>query len=483
MSAARTAVVVLLVLVLAVNIFAANAAVAADRTVLNPDFVTTSLEEEDAYQELEAIIVDQFEGGDLAASDEESAPLPVDPEAVLAEAVDTEYVKSQVEPNIERTYAYLHGNSNELELVINLAPAKTAIADAVEAELRSASPTELMETVADQTEESSVEAGGTTIDLETVGQMAEDEAVFRAERQALREDIRERIVTTAVDQAFEEASNDELLALVIDDYDPEDYDDQEKEQLVQDNEAEIRAALRDRIEAERDDEIDAAVDDQLAETRETVRSEIRSEFDGSPEELDPALAEPIQTLLLVAADGYLADISHDEFSAEFETASDDLAAGVATVLETQLDEEVPDEIDLTEDMEAQALQNLEQAREVVGLIDLLSIVLPLVGLGLIGGLFLVTKSAATTAIGAGVGLVVGGIPALVGGAYIPRLLQDAMADAPGPMAELVPALASQVADAVFLQSAVVVGLGVVVLGGGLALHFELVEWPDDDDEE
>lgn len=66
-----TAAVVLLVALLAVDILAANALVAADRTVLNAGFVTTTLEEENAYAQAEPIVLDQLPtedlGGDLPA--------------------------------------------------------------------------------------------------------------------------------------------------------------------------------------------------------------------------------------------------------------------------------------------------------------------------------------------------------------------------------------------------------------------------------
>lgn len=477
MSIARTAVIVLLVVLLAVNTAAANAAIAADRTVLDADFVTTALEEEDAYADLEPVIVEQLPTEEL----EGSTAMPVDIETVVSTGIDAAYIQSQVEPNVERGYAYLHGETDELELVIDVSPAKSAIADAVETELADASPTELMETFETQQDgELTVESQGVTIDAVTVAEMAEDESVFRAEREALRETARERVVTNLVDQAFEEASNDELLALVIDDYDPNDYSEEEKAQLVQDREAEIRAAIQERIETERGDEIDTAVEEELSSNREQARADVSAEIDSTTSDLDPALAEPIESLLLLAVDGYLADITYEEYRAEFQSVSDELAAGIATVVEDELAAEAPDEIDLASDLDPESDESLQTARDAVGLIGLLALGLPVVGLGLIGAIYLVSRRIDTTAIAAGVGLVVGGLPALAGARLLPGMLESTLAGngAPALVTELVPALAGQVADAVLLQSGVVVGLGVVVLGAGLALYFELVEWPE-----
>ncbi len=476
MSVLRNAALVLLVVLLAVDLAAANAVVAADRTVLNPGFVTTTLEEEGAYEQAEPIVLEQLPTDQLEGED--APPLPVDPQTVAAAAVDPAYLQAQIEPNIERTYAYLHGNRQDLELTIDLEPAKTAIADSVEAELTNASPTELVDAFGGN-EDLSFEAEGVTIELSTVAEMAEEESTFEAERAALREAIRDRVIARLVNQSFAEASNDELLALVIDDYDPTAYNDSEKEQLVADNEPEIRAALRDRIESERGGEIDDAVDQQLAEKRERIRTEVKQNLNESLSDVAPVVREPAVDLVLVGVDGYVADVTHDEFSAEFDAATDDLAAGISVLIERKLDEEVPDELDLTEQLDPSARQSLEDARQAVGIVDLLSMGLPALGAVLIGLVFLVSRSVAVTGIGAGVGLTIGGLPPLIGTGLVRSRLQDAIASAelPAAMGDLVLGVVGQVMDAVFLQSAVVSGVGVVVLAAGLALHFGVVALP------
>ncbi|MDZ7701754.1 MAG: hypothetical protein U5J98_06630 [Halobacteriales archaeon] len=472
----RNGVIVLLVVLLAVNLAAANALVAADRTVLNPGFVTTTLEEEGAYEQAQPIVLEQLPTEQLEGED--APPLPIDPQTVAATAVDAAYLQSQIEPNIERTYAYLHGNSDELELVIDLEPAKDAIAAAVEAELTNASPTELVDAIGGS-EDLSFEAQGVTIELSTVAEMAESESTFDAERAELRATIRERVLDQLVNQTFAEASNDELLALVIDDYDPNEYNESEKEQLVDDNEDEIRTALRDRIESERGGEIDAAVEEQLSENRELIRTNAAQSINESLSDVSPAVREPAVELVLVAVDGYVADVSHDEFSASFDAAADDLAAGITTLLEAELDEQVPDTLDLTEQLDSSAMQSLEDARQAVGLIDLLSIGLPALGAVLIGLIFLASRSVAVTGIGAGIGLTIGGLPPVLGTGLVRARLEEAIASAelPAAMGDLVLAVVGQVTDAVFLQSAIVTGVGVVVLAAGLALQFGIVSLP------
>lgn len=482
MSVLRNAAVVLLVILLAVDIAAANALVAVDRTVLDPDFVTTSLEESGAYEQAEVVVLDQLPEEGLSGND--SPPVPIDLETVVSAAVDAEYLQSQLEPNLERAYAYLHGNADELELTIDLEPPKAAIVAAVEAELTDATAVELLRTVGGGSGAPTLDAAGVSFDLETVGHMAEDEAVFRAERQAFRETIRDRVVTRLADEAFANATDDERLALVIEDYDPSQYNASEKAQLVDEHEVEIRSALTEQIDEESGDEIQAAVDERLAETRSTIRSNVTASLNETLGDLDPGLAEPVTDLALVAVDGYVADVTHDEFSAKFEAAADDLAVGVGDQLEAELDKQLPDRLDLDEELGPDERENLEEVRRIVGLIDLLAAALPLVGVVLAGLVYVVSRSVALTAIGTGLALSLGGLPLLVGAGSVRGRLQTLLAGAelPAGLDALVIAIAGRVADAVFLQSAAVVALGIVVLMAGLALHFDVVRLPSVADE-
>ncbi|MFB6353729.1 MAG: hypothetical protein ABEJ92_06550 [Halobacteriales archaeon] len=476
MGVVRSAAIVLLVALLAVDLAAANALVAADRTVLNPGFVTTTLEEENAYSQAEPLVVESFPLGELGSTDGGSPPLPVDPDAVAGAALDPAYLESQVEPNIERALAYLHGNADELQLAVDLEPVKGAVADAVEAELANASPTELVGVVGGDGRELTLERNGVTIDLVTAARMAENASVFRSERAAFRADIRERVLDRLVDRAFRNATDDERLALVIDDYDPSDYTEAEKARMVEEREPEIRAAIRERIESADDGRLADAVDDRLAAMRESVRTDVANRLNESLGDADPAIARPMADLVLVAVDGYLADTTYEAYRADFQAAADDLAAGLATVIETRLDEQAPDRVDLDEQLDQTAMENLEQARRTVVLIDWLAIGLPLLALLLIGLVYLASRSVAVTAVGAGVGLVLGGLPGLVGAALLPARLRTVLlsGDAPPAVADLGLALAGQVTDAVFVQSGVVVALGVVAVAAGLALRFGVI---------
>lgn len=477
MTPAKTIAVVLLVTLLAADLAVANAVVGAERSVLDPAFVTSSLDSEGAYDQVEPIVLEQLQLEELSAADGQAPPFPVDTRAVVAAAIDAGYLQSQVEPNIEATYAYLHGSSDTLELAVDAEPAKRAIVAAVEAELTNATASELLGSFGLGEGALAVEADGFSVDLVTVAEMAANESVFDAEREAVRADLRDRAVGAAVDDAFSNASRDELLALVIEDYDPADYTDAEKEQLVADNETDIRTALRERVEANDGDAITAAVDDQLVETRDALRANVSAALAETGDEIDPAIGDPIEALALVAVDGYVADVSHREFSTEFEAAAADLAVGVATLLEVELDEQIPDQVALVEASDTETAEALAAARQAVRLVDTLAIGLPVVGVGLVGVIYLVSRTVAVTAAGAGVGLVGGGLPGLVGARIVPRELRTLLTagELPRSGVDLVVTLAGQVADVLFWQSAAVVGIGAVLLGLGLALHYERLD--------
>jgi len=474
MSLGRTLVVVLLVVLLAADLAAANGAVAADRTVLDAGFVTHTLAKEGAYAQVEPLVVDSLPLDQLNGS--QTAALPIDPQTVAASALDAAYVRSQVDPNVRRTFAYLHGRTDTLDLAVNLSPAKVAIGDAVAAQVANASVAELLGGFGANASDLTVSADGVSLDLRTVAAMANDKATFTSQRQAFRSRVRERVVTALVDQAFQQASDDQLLALVIDNYDPNNYTDAQKAQLVQDHRTDIRAALRNRIETQEGDQITSRVDSQLASMRTDIRANVSTALDQSLNGVDPAVADPAKRLALVGVDGYVADIGYDQYHAEFTAAKDALATGVGTVVQSRLDSQVPNRLDLTDQLGPSARDQLRTGRQVVGLVDLLSMVLPVVGLALVGLLYVVTRSIETTALGGGLGLVVGGLPGVVGATSLGGLLRSAMGGSvPAAVERLVTSLAGQVAHAVLVQSGLVVALGVVLVAAGLALRLELVE--------
>jgi TM2 domain-containing membrane protein YozV len=162
-------------------------------------------------------------------------------------------------------------------------------------------------------------------------------------------------------------------------YDPQEYSEAEKEQMVDDREAEIRSAIRERIIEEDEGQIDEEVETALTEYRDEARSELEETMRAQTGELDPAVTDAVVNVSLVALDGLITDMSYDEYRSELDAAKDNLADAVATMAENQLDEEVPDQLDITDEMGPDTRHQFETARDTVQLADLLSLALP--GLG------------------------------------------------------------------------------------------------------
>lgn len=183
MSAARRLGVAAVVVVLTVTLFAGNVVVVGHQTVLDPDYVTETLAEEDGYEAIQTELTGQ---GTLPIG--ETGPLPGSGTEIVGRILTPEYVQSQTEANLGRFYAYLHGNERQLRLVVDTGPLKNRTAVVVSETVENTSARELASFAGFE----SREIGGVAVD-ETVLSMGEDEAAFRTARSRVRERVRERV--------------------------------------------------------------------------------------------------------------------------------------------------------------------------------------------------------------------------------------------------------------------------------------------------
>jgi len=116
---------------LSASVGAANAVVAAERTVLSGEFVKAGLAETGAYGTAREAVIEQatagpettMDGGGSAgeAEDGGGGPPAVFGNAatrIVDEVVTEAYVQREVERNVDRSYAYLHGDREELVLAV-----------------------------------------------------------------------------------------------------------------------------------------------------------------------------------------------------------------------------------------------------------------------------------------------------------------------------------------------------------------------------
>ena len=458
MSLARKFVVVVVTGLLVSTLVTGNLLAAAHLTVLNPTFVQNAVEEEGGYEIVENATIETVSSqapsgtGDL-----------VDTEALLREGIDRQYLANQTERNVDALYAYLHGNSDTLNLTVDTAPLKTSLSSAVEEQVRNA-------TVAELLDQSETELDG-PVNESTVEELTANESSYEATKADFRERVREQALDEAVEQAWQESSNDEKLALVIPDYDPRDYSESEKEQLVADNEAEIRTALRERIEQERGDEIDQQVETTLAGINESV-APAGSDAEG----IEAATADMRATF----AEGLTTDMSYGEFQSELDAAKADAAAAVGDRTEAQLDEQLPDTLALTDDMDPQTRESLATAQTAVTWLDRLAIVLPLVALALVGLLYYATRSLQTVAGSLGFSLAVAGLPIYLSLGYLDSFVEQTVteqmaAGGPPPAAvDLLLGLVDQLFGRVGTVSLAFAVGGALLLVGWLALRYDVI---------
>lgn len=463
MSRRKTVLVVALILLLALNLAAINGVVAAERSVLDRSFVKSSLEEEGAYRAAQTLVVDSAAQN---MDDDTDRTLPVSTDTVVSKAVTAEYVEQQSEANIDRAYLYLHGKRNDLGVSLNLSPVKENTADAVEAELREAEFSEILE-VASTTEASRFDLGGDTIELSTIATMADNRTAYRTAKRSFRNDLRERVVSQAVEQTYSAASNDELLSLVVGGYDPSAHSSAEKESMVETRENEIRSALRGRIKEERAEEIEARVNDSMARLR--TEAATRTETQVAESGLDPRLAASAAGVIQVGVEGLTTAQPYDEFHADLDRAKGRLAANASVVVQEEFAGEIPDRVGLAEAMGPDAEQGLEQARQVVGIVDLLAVLLPLLALLLVGLLWYVTRAPMIVTFGLGTALLVAGLAGVGGVTLVSAQIDGALssADVPQGLLAVVLGLAEQVLAVVRTQSIGLAGIGVGFVGIGV----------------
>lgn len=160
-----TALVVVLGVVLLLFLGAANVAYAADRTVLDSEYVVETMDDEDAFATMtvelrEELLADINQNIETQIRGEFEVELPVqdpaleeelddidqeaiivrlieeelDPEAYVQAAITEEFVRGEVARNVENFYAYLHGETDELRLWVNLAEPRDTIVDAIASE-------------------------------------------------------------------------------------------------------------------------------------------------------------------------------------------------------------------------------------------------------------------------------------------------------------------------------------------------------------
>lgn len=445
---------------LVVTLLGANVVWAAQATVLDAEFTKETAEDAGLAEEFrDGFVGEAASNLENASADGLLAPGDLDPEATAESAVTSEYVRGQVDANIDRLYAFLHGERENPGLRFDLRPVKQNLADEVGDAIDVEAADVVAETDAQVDEETTVEPG-------TVERMLESEAGYEAEREAFRADLRERVLRTAVDEAMGERSNDELLGLVIDDYDPDQYTDPEKEQLVRDREDEIRATLRSEIDGS--EAFEKRVEAKRQALLEASRADIRQASADATGEYSENVTAAVAEIHLAVVDGLLGDQSYDEFTARVDSATGRLSAEAERRARAEIDGNVPDTLELSGEMGPEERQTLDTAARAVGWVTLAGYALPVLALLLAGLSYAVSRSPVATLSTIGSGLSVAGLVSIVGAVVLENRVAALLeAELAAGESGAFPAFALGVVDGVssrlVAQSLALLAAGLVVL--------------------
>ncbi|MFB6162784.1 MAG: hypothetical protein ABEJ86_05030 [Halococcoides sp.] len=452
MSLVRSAAIVLVTGLLFVSVVGANGTIAAQQTVLDDEYVTDRLDASNVSATVGESLTEQMVG-------------TVGGTKYLTSGVQQEidaYVAAQTDDLVTELYAYLHGDRSDLALTVETDPLVENLSEAAEQRVRQSDPIELYRNVSDEPIADTNQSIVTTGDL---ARLDDNASAYRAVRSDVRADLRERAVRAIVDRLYAEATTDELLALVIDGYDPTAYTEAEKQQLVDEHEAEIRAALEQRVRSNSGDEIDRRVQDRLDAMTQMNTTDSASDN----------VSAAARALGNTYAVGIAGTLDYAAFDQQLRTAQNDLAAAVGDRVAAELDSQLPEQVSLAERIPAQQRSQLETLASVVQLLDALVFVFPVIGIAAIGLLYLLTRSIGrTTGVVGGTIAVAGGLS--VGGTIVARMLiVDRLAALPGPIGDLLESLVGGAIGHASAQSLVVLLAGLAVVGIAVAARYRTTE--------
>lgn len=471
-SLAQTIGIVVLAVLLTATLSTANVVAVSHQTVLDPEFVSDALDEGGAYEAITDSFTQQTdtpspgtdttdETGTSTSATGVGAMSGGDFRETIVEDVLTEaYIRNQTEANVHRFYAFLHGNADEPRLYVQTRPLKNGTEAAVETEVENTSTSALLDRVAANGSSLSDETA-VGVDPAVVSTMADNESSYEAAQAEVRADVREQVVDTYTERAYTRLSTDEKLALVIPDYDPNEYSESEKEQLVAEREDEIRAAVRDRVEQRRGDEIDRAVDEQLASLADEA---------SDPSDPDANVTTATRDFRAAVVDGLAGQLTYSEFQTETTQAKAALADAVARQARQTFDEEVPDRVSMTDQYASPS--QYQQARQMVGYLDMAAIAVPLLAVVLVGLLYAISQSVVTTIRTTGTSLLFAGLPLFVTAEWAKRNLESLLPPVPEEMDMMTTLLSTfigRVLGVTAAQSLSFVVVGLLLIGVSIGL--------------
>lgn len=194
------------------------------------------------------------------------------------------------------------------------------------------------------------------------------------------------------------------------------------------------------------------------------------------EEVPEPLAAELDAAVDLGLEAVLTDMEYATFVEEFRTIEQRMSASLAASL-FDADDGLPERLEVTDQLTAEAGEELALLRTAGNVIGLLVLVLPALSLGFLAGIYLVARDVGTVALSLGVASLLGGgssyaiatrVPAAIN-AEIGRM--DVSADLAAAIQELVAAAFAPLAG----QSTVLLVGGVGLSAAGVAIRLDLPE--------
>lgn len=210
MAGDRSIAVLLVGILLTGAIFGATVAVGAERTAFDGEYVSSTFEDEGVYTEVTNEIRNDLAGNMSNLIRGESLPqgitLSLDSEEVATKSVTEEFVAGEMDKSIRQMYAFLRGDRDDLDIVIDLMPTRNAAADAITEAIEIDTP-ELVGSKSDQ------------VDSEQIAQLSEGQQAYQEAQIEMSDAEREEIAAELETNVRTELdSNDEELATAVVDH-------------------------------------------------------------------------------------------------------------------------------------------------------------------------------------------------------------------------------------------------------------------------
>jgi hypothetical protein len=183
-STGKTLAVAVLSVLLVGSLAGASAAIGADRTAFDADYVVETLDDENVHGSLAAEIRANATENVEQTTDPGSLPpgvaVDLDAGQALNESITDDVVREQLEAHVRELYAYLRGDSEELSLVTNL----TTVRESLRETIIDATTIDAATLVGESSED---------IESERVAKLSESEQAYQEAQMTLPPGERERI--------------------------------------------------------------------------------------------------------------------------------------------------------------------------------------------------------------------------------------------------------------------------------------------------